>query len=163
MDEIQIGAWFLFVGENPAYLKDQPVLLCGVRKAWANEDSDEADIRHDVNLAKVGGMEVGDRAFIKMWLQAKQRPSWIEDECAASDLQPLPQEQWPDRNPQPLITYHAVDTDDNVLATIEAYNVKRAETRLSEWLLMPDKRPQYAAWAKANYKIQPMPACDCAV
>jgi len=83
-----IGRWYTYTAETPTWMTDRPVLLVAVGKALAEEETEGQHITDDVVLAKHGGMETGDHAFVQAYLYDNRRPTYIEDQVLAADLRP---------------------------------------------------------------------------
>jgi len=88
MSKKTIGTWYTYTAAKPTWMTDRLMLLVAVGKAHADDDTEGKYITDDVILAKHGGMETGDSAYVQAYLPDCQRPTYIEDEISAANLTP---------------------------------------------------------------------------
>lgn len=91
-----IGEWYKanppeeiprWMGARP-WMIDRPLLLTAICKANAVADSDETYITDDAHLARVGGIEQGDIAYVQPYNVEQHRPCFVEEQVDAHLLTP---------------------------------------------------------------------------
>lgn len=89
-----IGQWYTvqvpserWMSARP-WMVDRPLLLTAICKAGAAVGSDEQYITDDVHLAREGGIEPGDFAYVQPYNLEQHRPCFVEEQVDANLLVP---------------------------------------------------------------------------
>lgn len=87
-----IGQWYTAQGPSDEWMSarpwmvDRPLLLTAICKAGAADDSDEQYITDDAHLAREGGIEPGDIAYVQPYNLEQHRPCFVEEHVDADLL-----------------------------------------------------------------------------
>ena len=86
-----IGSITTYEGEEHRYLRGHQVKVLAIFKGAACPDHDPDDgypvITDDDELARAGGLAIGDRAEVVPWLETESRFSFVSSDPRVEDLE----------------------------------------------------------------------------
>jgi hypothetical protein len=81
-----IGKTTTYNGNEFGFMKNQKVRIVAILRSDVDPDSDDAFVKDDQHLARLGGVKAGDRIEVQPWIEKEGRFSWVTSDPKAVDL-----------------------------------------------------------------------------
>ena len=81
-----IGNTTTYQGSEFGFMKNQKVRIVAILRSEVDPDSEDAFVKDDQHLTRLGGVKAGDRIEVQPWIEKEGRFSWVTSDPKAVDL-----------------------------------------------------------------------------
>lgn len=81
-----IGKTTTYHGNEFGFMKNLEVRIVAILRSDVDPDSEDAFVKDDQHLARLGGVTIHDRIEVAPWIENEGRFSWVTSDPKAVDL-----------------------------------------------------------------------------
>ncbi|MBN2715750.1 MAG: hypothetical protein JXX14_07830 [Deltaproteobacteria bacterium] len=81
-----IGTTTTYKGSEFGFMKNLKVRIVAILRSDVDPDSEDAFVKDDQHLARLGGVKPNDRIEVQPWIEKEGRFSWVTSDPKATDL-----------------------------------------------------------------------------